>query len=43
MQEKSSGPFVSLHNNSGDDSGYEIYYPNNHYVSEFNDIGYCGI
>ena len=33
--------FVSLHNNSGDDSGYEIYYPNNHYVSEFNDIGYA--
>lgn len=34
--------FVSLHNNAGQDiSGYEIYYPNSNYISEYNDIGYC--
>lgn len=33
--------FVSLHNNAGKElSGFEIYYPNSNYVSEYNEIGH---
>lgn len=33
--------YVSLHNNAGSDtSGHEVYYPNDHYVPQFNAQGY---